>query len=292
MISAATVALKYEKQAESLNAVRCELVGGADSTEVLVEFQMAGDAGGEPARLRLSRNRQLEPPSTSWELHTGDAPLPCSLAAPWIASAARLGADCSFKGMIWAESGVRDWNADLSGVFQRVQLEELVTSQFPHKLSGAGEITLTCARIHRGRVVDMAGNLQVLDGVVSRSLLEAARDELSLTLRDPLDDTPLLRFDRLALGFNLDSKGMTLAGQMQPENAVLVDARGPLLRDNGETLLTPVALLRLLVPQHEVQVPATEETASLVRFLPLPKTGAMSTATRPTRSYAPLRFRD
>ena len=293
MISAATLTMRYERQAESLSGVRCELVGKVDSTEALFEFRMPGNVGGEPARFSVIRNRQLQPPTTAWELHTGDAALPCSLAIPWIPSAARLGPNCTFAGMIWAEKGIGDWTADLSGIFRPVQLEQLVTSQFPHKLSGEGDLTLTRVCLHHGRIVELAGNLQARDGVVSRSLLTAARDELKLRLRDPLRDTSLLRYDQLAVGFTLSSTGMALAGQMQPETTVMSDADGPLLSDSGQAdQLSTVALLRFLVPQNEVHVPATEETVSLVRVLPLPQAGTATTADQSSRSYTPVRLLD
>ena len=293
MISAETLTMRYQRQAESLSGVRCELVGDVDSTEALFEFRMPGSEGEEPARVRVVRNRQLQPPTTAWELHTGDAALPCSLAIPWIPSAARLGPNCTFNGMIWAERGSGDWTADLSGIFRPVQLEQLVTSQFPHKLSGEGDLTLTRFCLHHGRIADVAGNLQARDGVVSRSLLAAARDELQLQLRDPLSDASLLRYDQLAVGFTLNSKGMVLAGQMQPEKTVMSDAEGPLLSDSGQTdQLSPVALLRFLVPQNEVHVPATEETVSLVRVLPLPQASTAKTAHQSSRSYTPVRLLD
>jgi hypothetical protein len=164
-----------------------------------------------------------------------------------------------------------------------VQLEQLVTSQFPHKLSGQGDVTFQRLCVHRGRIVELAGELQAHDGVVSRSLLTAARDELLLSLRDPIDDATLLRYDRLGVAFTLNSQGMVLVGMNQSDETMMSDAHGPLLSGDGK-VLSPAAFLRLLVPRNEVHVPATQETASLVRMLPLPEAG--------TKSYGTVRLID
>jgi hypothetical protein len=283
LVSAETLTMRYDQQADTLHRVRCELVSRAEGAEALFEFCLPGNESGEPARLRLIRNRQITPPTTAWELYSGDSAIPCSLAEPWFASVARLGAGSSFSGKIWAEQGNGNWTADASGTFHDVQLEQLVTSQFPHKLSGRGDVTFQQICVHRGRIVELAGDLQAHDGVVSRSLLTAARDELRLSLRDPIDDSALLRYERLAVGFTLNSQGMVLLGMNPPDESIMSDAYGPLLSGKGE-VLSPVAFLRLLVPQNEVHVPATQETASLVRMLPLPEAG--------TRSYGTVRLLD
>jgi hypothetical protein len=283
LVSAATLTMRYEQQAESLSDVRCELSSCPEGSEAFAQFRLPGNVAREPAHLRLIRNRQIDPPTTAWELHTGDTPLPCSLATPWIEAAARLGAGSTFQGKLWAEQGQDDWTAELSGTFRHLQLERLVTSQFPHKLSGEGELKLKRMNVRRGRIIDLNGDLRARDGVVSRSLLTAARDELRLTLRDPMDDASLFRYKQLEVGFTLDNAGMVLVGSADPAAGMLCDEQGALLSGGGD-VLSPLALLRMLVPQHHVHVPATQETASLVRMFPLPQSS--------TKSYGTVRLLD
>jgi hypothetical protein len=49
--------------------------------QAIVSFHFAGQAAGEPLRVRLVRNRQLRPPTNRIELDTGGAPLPSPLLA-------------------------------------------------------------------------------------------------------------------------------------------------------------------------------------------------------------------
>jgi hypothetical protein len=285
LVSAETLTMRYDQQAESLGGVRGELISSDDGSEALCEFTLPGSGASEPARLRLIRNRQVEPPATAWELYTGGAVLPCSLATPWIPAAGRLGAGSTFVGRVRARRERGGWTADVSGTFEAVQLEQLVTAQFPHKLSGEGQVAFRQLRMDQGRIVALAGDLHARDGVVSRSLLTAARDELQLTAREPMDDVSLFRYDQLDVDFTLNGNGLVLVGLNASEKAIMSDAHGTLLSGGGDTL-SPLAMLRLLVPQHDMRVPACEETASLVGMLPLPQAQSSS------KSYGTVRLLD
>ncbi len=97
-------------------------------------------AADERVRLRFVRNRQLDPPATGWELHTDSTGLPCSVALSWLPALSQLGDACVFQGSVWCEQRPAGWEAELRGVFRQVDLEQLVTRQFPHKLSGSADV--------------------------------------------------------------------------------------------------------------------------------------------------------
>jgi hypothetical protein len=237
-------------------------------------------------RLRLVHNRQLAPPGTGWELHTGAAALPCSLARHWLPSLTRLGKGCTFQGSVWCEQQPAGWDGELQGTLRSVELDELVTRQFPHKLSGVAELTLERCRLEDGRVTDVQGQLQCPGGVVSQSLLDAAEQAWGLTQHPRAGDAVLLRYGRLALNFSVSPARFTLTTP-DADGAVLADSHGPLLSLEDAAPRSPLAILHLLVPQTDLQVPVSRETAAMIPLLPLPQLVAPPASASQAR-YAPL----
>jgi hypothetical protein len=166
---------------------------------------------------------------------------------------------------------VSGWSGELVGEFQHVDLDELITNQFPHKLSGVATLSIERGTMDGGYIVDAAGDLTSAGGTVGQSLLDAASRSLGLRLHSRADDAPLIRYQKLAFGFSMDASRMSIQGRVDDQGTVMADAQGSLLSQSGPSDLSPVAVLQLLVPQSEVQVPATRETASLLHALPLPK---------------------
>jgi hypothetical protein len=72
--------------------------------------------------------------------------------------------------------------------------------------------------------------------------------------------------------FTLDEKGFTLHGQCEsaPASTILKSDGGPLLVGSGDAALPIVALIRVLVPDSQIQVPATRQTDWLLQVLPVP----------------------
>ncbi len=100
----------------------------------------------------------------------------------------------------------------------------------------------------------------------------------------------LLRYDQLTLDFSLSSAGLNLATPEETGTAVLTDSHGALLSLTDRRPRSPLTLVQLLVPQADVQVPATRETAALFQALPLPEVSTPPAATART-GYSPLRLR-
>lgn len=245
------------------------------------------------AQFKATRDRTASPPTTRWELHTGEAELPCTLFADYIPWVTRLGDLCRFSGSVWAEETSRGWQGELTGRFTKIDLDRLVSDQFPHKLSGFAEATFSRIRFDEGRVREAAGWLEAGPGAVSRGFLGAALETFQLRAAEPLFESvlPISRYARLAVGFSIDEMGLRLSGNCDPEGTMLVLENHPEAKIlDHPTHVTPVvALVRMLAPASEVQVSATQETDGLLRVLPLPpiKRPAPPTARPPE---ARLRF--
>ncbi len=266
--------------------LRCDKAG----REALIDFKMPDQANATSIRLRVVRNRQLDPPATGWELHTGTTPVPCEVAVSWLPGVARLGGDCEFAGSIWAESTRSGWNVQLDGTFRDADLDRLVTDSFPHKLTGAATIHIEHSVVRSGRLVALTGTIETEGGVVSASLLRAASAALQLHQRKQTGTAMLLRYDKFGLKFALDAKNLTVEGIANARGAVMIDEAGVLLAVEQKHTVSPLALVRLLVPDNQLMVPATKETATLVRILPLPEIVPSDTSSA-RAAYAPLRLR-
>jgi hypothetical protein len=289
-LTASSLVFHQEPRGESFESLQCQLHWNPDVTEWILAISRPGAQDLEPIRLRLVRNRQLDPAASGWELHTGNTPLPCSIATPWLSGLRHLGRDCTFRGSVWAEQGISGWSGELEGEFAHVDLDQLITNQFPHKLSGKSTLRIRQATMDAGYVTRATGMIQSQGGVISQSLLEAATESLGMLWHTRPRDVPLARYERLGLEFSMDANHLALVGQLDDEGSVLADADGSLLSTAKTGSLSTVAILRLLVPQSQVSVPATRETARLLHALPLPKIVPENPSTA-RRNYSPLRLR-
>ncbi len=240
-------------------------------------------------------NRQLDPPATGWELHTGPAGLPCRLATAWLPQLKQLGNECIFQGSVWSEQNGSKWEAEVSGSFEQLDLDCLISRRFPHKLSGIAQVVLSRLVIHQSHISEMAGRVQSAGGVISRSLLESAGQCLNLTLAPRSEGATKLQYNKLAVQFSLSKEGLALAPaskstEKAKAQSLLTDAQGPLLSAAGPVHVSSLALVRVLVPQSDVQVPVARETTALLQALPWPEI-TPSTSANARRSYQPLRFR-
>ncbi len=206
------------------------------------------------------------------ELHTGETAVPCWLLAGPLGFLPHLGPRASFRGSIWATETSDGWEGEISGALVDVDLQSLVTEQFPHRLSGRADIAIQKCSFRHGRLEEAGGVLTAGPGVIGRSLLIAAADNLHLTAGEAAAKVATLQeYRELALGFVIDTAGITLRGQCSGAPGVLVKSRdGALLTESAGPPEPAVALLRMLVPQSEVQVPATREADWLIGRLPVP----------------------
>lgn len=196
-----------------------------------------------------------------------------------------LGNRAEFTGQLWASrtSGSSACTGELTGRLVHVDLDALVTRQFPHKLSGAAEITLQKLSFADGRMTRLAGRIEAGPGVIGQSLLSSTADALAMRTAGQNSDTDLIKYDRLAATFELDANHIRIHGtcpatlkeaRPRPHEALCIvrDAYGPLLfeADADRQPQPALGFVRMLVPRNETLVPATYESEWLLRSLPQP----------------------
>lgn len=279
--------------ASTANDVRCLISAGQGKVEATIDFMLAGFEMHSPAQVKLTRERGSDDASTIWLVRTGGTPLPCAMVADYLPALHSLGPGCRFQGTVWVQQDDQSWDGEIAGQFLEADLERLI-APFPHKLSGTAELVFSHTSFRRGKLVEAAGALSSNGGVISRSLLTAAAESLKLgssVTSDEQADT-LLAYRQLAFGFQIDAQGLQLSGLCddRQEGVLLVGTSGNLLLDSRAELIPSIALARALVPQSELQVPATTATEQLLRVLPLPSPALPSSATA-RRPYSPVKLR-
>jgi len=282
--------------ASTLTGVRCRFAPSTEGPQATLEFRDAAFEMAEPAQLRVTRNRQVSPPATRWELHTGNTAFPCSVLAEQIAVLASLGDEATFQGTVEAMSTADGWEGRITGRFRQVDLDHVVTNRFDHKLSGTAEIVLQRAAFAGGKLVDAAGDVACEGGVVSWSLLDQAHESLGLVADArvrSVEANSLWRFHQLKFGFSLSREGINIVGHCNPvgQGVIMADDNGPLLTDNPQEIAQVVALVRTLSSKNGEQVPATPEAHQLWHALPIPSTRSESDVAPPRPIHSTLRLR-
>src|SRR4030095_16428695 len=116
-----------------------------------------------------------------WQLVTHGASLPCQLAVDFAPQLAHLGRDCQFSGLIQLQESPDRTRGQIAGTIANIDLDALVTEQFPHQLSGQATVRIDQALIDKGKLVELRGTVQAHHGAISPSLVAAAAEHLGLT---------------------------------------------------------------------------------------------------------------
>ncbi len=127
-----------------------------------------------------------------------------------------------------------------------------------------------------GRIETAEGRLQAVDGHVGRGLLQSVIMQLRLQWVPETMRSSRVGFSELDVAFSLGATGLVLHGEAGRRSGVMLidEERRPVLGD-PEVASQPVAsLARALANVGDTQVPATRETAWLLRALPLPVGGS------------------
>jgi hypothetical protein len=262
-----------DKGSQTFTEVIGRIVPSQHGQDASLTFRLAGADVREPATLHIVRYSQANPPSTGVALRTGADGLPCSVFAPLVDGAGWLGARSQFAGYLWAKQATDGWEGEITGQLTQLDLGTLVSNHFPHRLEGEAEVQFERGRFQQGRLVEAAGTLAAGPGVISRSLLLAGMQYLNLRpgSHAPPASSPV-PYERLACDFLIDAQGLRITGRCpEPAGAVLADIDQALWRQPVEQPQPVVALLRTLVPQNDIQVPATRESDWLMQRLPLPR---------------------
>lgn len=231
-----------------------------------------GDRASMPMEMTITRSRATAAKNIVAEFTTGGAPLPCDvLAAVWPA-AHTFGRESSFAGSVRASEAMASWTIELAGRLDHVDLDRLM-GQFPHKLTGQATIDLKHVTVLDGRIEKATGMITAGPGTVSRSLLQSALANLRLesAARAFAGPENRIAYTQLGVGFDLGADGLVLRGQIAEQPTAILTAGDQVLLKQPTVEKQPVLnLVRTLVPQVALQVPATRETDSLTRWLPVP----------------------
>jgi hypothetical protein len=266
-IAAGDLTLRWPAGKQTLTQCSIEISSDASGRTLAGAFALAGH---ESDLVRVKWHSARQSGGDSMELDTGGVALPCSLVAAVMGCESRLGRDATFRGRATTVHASAGWHMEIAGEFEGLDLNSIISEQFPHQLSGRATLTIEKAVIRNGRLEELVGKVRAGPGIVSRSLLTAATETLGLRGAG-FAVAEVLRYEELAAGFNLDPKGIRIRGQCggNVPGGVIRSREGTLLAEVVGAAAPVTALVRMLVPDSRVQVPATRQTDWLLQLLPL-----------------------
>lgn len=275
-----TLATRHAEATDSGHTLR-ELRGEARALDDQVQLKLAFRLASSPAdaaesQLQIVRLHHANPPSSNFRLQTNGVPLPCCLLEPFWHGIAALGDRAQFRGEIKATHSAAGWSSVVQGDIEKVDLDQVLRENFEHRLSGDATIHLGELTVNDGRIDSAKGNLTAEAGVIGTSLLRSAEANLGFRLAPTIAeiDSPLIKYRSLGIDFTINPGGLRVRGK-PPASAVLFDADDRPLVSQGSSEPQPALnLLRTLVPDRELLVPATQETALFARLLPVPSVQA------------------
>jgi hypothetical protein len=265
--------LSVAEERRGLDQIEGRLQTAPAGSQVELTFRLAGVEMPEPARLRIVRNRRTDPPETGFEWKTGGGAVPCSILPPSFGLVATAGPNSWLRGYGWANQTAKGWTGEAAGQLLQADLDQLVTSRFPHTLSGQAHINVDALRFHQSRIQHFQGAVQAGPGIVSRRLVDALIGQLGLAGPGEPSQQSLVPYQQLALVFLLDSRGLQLRGRCDGNGTILTGRHGPLVADPAAPHPLPLAdLLQVLMPGTPARVPAAPEIEPLLLRLPFPAT--------------------
>lgn len=263
-----------------LKQVRGELEQIAAGPKATWRFRLADST--EPVEVAITRDHRHDRPTTRFVLDTGPTPLPCSLFHPFSTFFRSLGSDTTFQGHVWTQRTAEGWEGEVTGRLSGVELAELLGRTSRHRLTGPATVLVRQVHFRGGQIDFASGSVTAGPGQVSGSLVAAVVEVLGLsaTSKPLAADDARLPYRSLEFGFAVESTGLTLYGlcRGEPEGTIMADSQGPVLGQPAQQPVPVVSLVRALVPQHRLQVPAARETLTLLRLLPLPRVATRSPA--------------
>lgn len=260
---------------QTLTGVIVRVEHSPTNPNVLVTYRVAGHDMHEPAQIRISRDRKSPVAVTRFEWHTGGAALPCNVFAERFAWLDKLGTGCTFRGQVWATHFTDGWRGELTGMLESIDLDELVSSQFPHKLSGIASVTFRRLTFAEGRITAADGAFRAGPGIVGQGLIVAAEESLGVDFQEKSErsaaTTDLRRYEKMGGVIRIQADGLSLFGDCadEPPQTLLKLADGSNATLGAESIAA-ASLVKLLVPATDFHVPATEQTRQLISALPLP----------------------
>jgi hypothetical protein len=259
-----------------------------DSVEATIQGIPAFSRTNAPISINVRRDRSGPEPMTQLVLDTNGNRLPCSALAEYLPRLESLGNEATFFGTLqWQLDSDRWWVDMASSRLEQVSLDKLFEKQV-HRLSGTATFQFDRCRIEpHNRRSDIVGSIHAADGMVGRSLLISAHQHLGFALpKIPtglVDSTGDVPYDRLAIGFEINSTQLKLHGICRrevgfagiPAGVILLLDGHPLVYSSDKTL-DALSMITALAPSHSVPVPLSKQTSWLTSVLippsrPLPR---------------------
>ena len=288
--------LVYDGREHLVHDVQARVQPLANGAQARLRFRAGEDS--ESTQLSAVRNRQTTPPSTLFELRTGETALPCSLLDVLWPATKHFGSESKFRGFVWATRQSNkwgrghEWDGELAGELTDVDLGHLLSPILPGQSSLPGQISATArlsverARVGGGRLIEATGRVSTGPATVSREFFARAAVALRLVSSPSENDLSEQRWsrrsvDQLALSFTIGPNGLTLRGTCAdaPDHTVVVSHGRPALFTAQQHRLSVAALVQLLAPSATLLGPMSAEVQRLARILPLPATSHERVAT-------------
>jgi hypothetical protein len=164
------------------------------------------------------------------------------------------------------------WRGNFAGVFSNVDLHAAISSQFLHKLGGTATVHIKRAEIHNGRLESAEGEIKAGPGIISQSLIAAAIECLGMQRMFADTSSTVLTYDNLCAGFIFDANGLKITGRCgdNRSGAIMTATGAEMLHESAAGPAPVVSLVRALVPDSQLLVPASRQSDWLLGVLPVP----------------------
>ncbi|MFY8200605.1 MAG: hypothetical protein ACOVLE_08045 [Pirellula staleyi] len=268
------------------------------TSTLYLKFSIAGQNFSESSTLVIKRHHALASPTTHLELISNDISIPCRLLAKRFPTLHELGNDASFRGtMAWTQND-QNWDANIAGLFESVDLG-IVTAPIGSPIHGIANLLIDQAFIADDRLLLAKGALDLSgtngNGTAETEWVLRTRDAFGLPAQQSLWklDNKTARIDRLAVQFELAPNGLKLEGKIRPTDpgwpnniAMIVDqsaiigssTRIPLKTVSDWLLSTSERNKLPRGDESQVSTQNSEMGRYLARHLPWPKHEATALA--------------
>ncbi|MEI7782732.1 MAG: hypothetical protein WCJ18_12520 [Planctomycetota bacterium] len=203
-----------------------------------------------------------------------DEPLPAAIVAALaqlpVTAGLTPGSEALVRGRITAVFGTGGWSGDCAGALERIDLATC-TANATQRLTGEADVTISSLRFDRGRLVDCDANCSATAGRVSQAFLNAIAGVLGCRAGPAfrsLASDQIRSYDDLACRIRIDGRGLTIRAPGDRAGVVMRSQGLALLEEPAEPVPTE-RLAWLFSPPGRVPVPASDESAWLLSWLPI-----------------------
>ncbi len=255
-----------------LSELRVEVFPKPEDTFVMARFASDRSANSNNrCELMMHRFHIEDQLATEWKLDTKSNSLPCEFIRPLIPATAKLGNRASMRGMFAVSQYGNQWKCTLkNAMFNEVDFASL-TTQSAHSMVGTGWIWIDQAEVSSRAVQLLSGWIQVDNGRLAISTLQAAEQLLAIELPRTIQaNVSSLLFGKLLCRFRLDTSGLAFEGGMQASeklkgNTLLADAAGTLAVKKNTSLIPIQNVYQLIQSGGPVVTASTQSSGTIER---------------------------